>query len=193
MRDRYKKDPETERQRKHNTYRKDPEGQRKRKHDEYQKDLKDKREIKRKNYLKNAVRERDRQRKFKQNHPDSKKLYDKKYNAKRGEKSIVQRSKMFNRLKEKFNTVRSWQKCFNFPKYSEIYIRQMSRKINKPMVCARLEAEEIFKWCIIAKKLYVNAARKVFSYLKYAAEAALLRFIECKRLKKPKSDRIRAV
>ena len=109
------------------------------------------------------------------------------------EKFIIQKWKMVKILKEKFNTVRSWQKCFNFPKRAELYIRLMSRKINKPAVCARLEAEQMFKWCVIAKKSYVSASRKVFSYLKNAAEAALLRFNECKTLKYSKSDRIRAL
>jgi len=65
-----------------------------------------------------------------------KKIVQQKVQRKRGEKSIVQRWKTIKTLKEKFNTVRFWQKCFNFPKRSELYIRLMSRKINKPPVCA---------------------------------------------------------
>lgn len=104
-----------------------------------------------------------------------------------------ERKKTLKRLKEKLKSVQFWQKCFNFPKCSEFYIRRISRKIDKSLVCARLEAEQIFKWCMITKKSYVNAARRVFLNLKNTAEAALLRFNECKTLKYPKSDRIRAL
>jgi len=40
---------------------------------------------------------------------------------------------------------------------------------------------------IVTKRLYVSAARKMFSYLKNVVEAALLRFNECKTLKYSKS------
>ena len=49
------------------------------------------------------------------------KRYNKKCNVKRGEKSIVQRWKTIKRLKEKFNIVRSWQKCQLFKTQSIIY------------------------------------------------------------------------
>ena len=40
---------------------------------------------------------------------------------------------------------------------------------------------------IVTKRLYISAARKMFSYLKNVVEAALLRFNECKTLKYSKS------
>jgi len=118
--------------------------------------------------LKNAACERDRQRKFRQKHPNLKKLYNKKCNVKRGDKSIVKSSKMKDNqdIEGKIQYCSVLAKVFQLSRTLKVilYIRLMLKKINKPPVCARLEAEQMIKWCVLAKKSYISATRKVFSY-----------------------------
>lgn len=104
MRDQYKRDSETQRQRMRDQYKRDPETQRQRKRDTYDKDPEGQRKRKRDEYH----RDLEYKRAQKRSNYSHRLLYN----------WQIKRKNIF----AKFSTVRSWQKCFNFPKNSEFYI-----------------------------------------------------------------------